>query len=95
MIPPGETIGILGGGQLGRMIAMAAAQLGYRCHVYAPEADSVAAEVCGEFTHAAYDDAAALSSPTNSRMSRSRRWAHWAAPRFCPAPALSRWRRTA
>jgi 5-(carboxyamino)imidazole ribonucleotide synthase len=61
MIPPGETIGILGGGQLGRMIAMAAAQLGYRCHVYAPEADSVAAEVCGEFTHAAYDDAAALA----------------------------------
>jgi 5-(carboxyamino)imidazole ribonucleotide synthase len=37
MIPPGETIGILGGGQLGRMIAMAAAQLGYRTHVYAPE----------------------------------------------------------
>ena len=60
MIPPGETIGILGGGQLGRMIAMAAAQLGYRCHVYAPEADSVAAEVCGAFTRADYADAAAL-----------------------------------
>ena len=44
MIPPGETIGILGGGQLGRMLAMAAAQLGYRAHVYAPEADSIAAE---------------------------------------------------
>jgi hypothetical protein len=50
MIPPGETIGILGGGQLGRMLAMAAAQLGYRCHVYAPEADSVAADVCAAFT---------------------------------------------
>ncbi|MEY4160657.1 MAG: hypothetical protein RLZZ136_1278 [Pseudomonadota bacterium] len=61
MIPPGETIGILGGGQLGRMIAMAAAQLGYRCHVYAPEADSIAAEVCGGFTCAAWDDAAALA----------------------------------
>jgi len=61
MIPPGETIGILGGGQLGRMIAMAAAQLGYRCHVYAPEADSIAAEVCGGFTNAAWDDAAALA----------------------------------
>ncbi|HXD03628.1 MAG TPA: 5-(carboxyamino)imidazole ribonucleotide synthase [Novosphingobium sp.] len=61
MIPPGETIGILGGGQLGRMIAMAAAQLGYRCHVYAPEADSIAAEVCGEFTNAEWDDAAALA----------------------------------
>ena len=61
MIPPGETIGILGGGQLGRMIAMAAAQLGYRCHIYAPEADSIAAEVCGAFTCAEWDDAAAMA----------------------------------
>lgn len=60
MIPPGETIGILGGGQLGRMIAMAAAQLGYRSHIYAPEADSIAAEVCGGFTCAAWDDTAAM-----------------------------------
>ena len=62
MIPPGETIGILGGGQLGRMLAMAAAQLGYRCHVYAPEADSIAAEVCAQFTQAPYTDAAALAA---------------------------------
>jgi len=61
MIPPGEIIGILGGGQLGRMIAMAAAQLGYRCHIYAPEADSVAAEVSAAFTRAAWDDAAAMA----------------------------------
>jgi 5-(carboxyamino)imidazole ribonucleotide synthase len=61
MIPPGETIGILGGGQLGRMLAMAAAQLGYRCHVYAPERDSVAAEVSARFTCAAWDDAAAMA----------------------------------
>lgn len=61
MIPPGETIGILGGGQLGRMIAMAAAQLGYRCHIYAPEADSIAAEVSAAFTRAAWDDAAAMA----------------------------------
>ena len=61
MIPPGETIGILGGGQLGRMLAMAAAQLGYRCHVYAPEADSIAAEVCGAFTNAEWDDAEAMA----------------------------------
>jgi 5-(carboxyamino)imidazole ribonucleotide synthase len=61
MIPPGETIGILGGGQLGRMIAMAAAQLGYRAHVYAPEPESIAAEVCGGFTCAAWDDAEALA----------------------------------
>ena len=44
MIPPGETIGILGGGQLGRMMALAAATLGYRCHVFAPEADPIAAD---------------------------------------------------
>ena len=61
LIPPGETIGILGGGQLGRMLAMAAAQLGYRCHIYAPEADAVAAEVCSAFTNAAWDDAEALA----------------------------------
>ncbi|MFC0684243.1 5-(carboxyamino)imidazole ribonucleotide synthase [Novosphingobium clariflavum] len=61
MIPPGETIGILGGGQLGRMIAMAAAQLGYRCHIYAPEADSIAAEVSAAFTCAAWDDGEAMA----------------------------------
>lgn len=62
MIAPGETIGILGGGQLGRMIAMAAAQLGYRCHIYAPEAESIAAEVSAAFTSAAFDDEAALAA---------------------------------
>jgi 5-(carboxyamino)imidazole ribonucleotide synthase len=59
-LPPGSTIGILGGGQLGRMLAMAAAQLGYRCHIYAPDADSIAAEVAADFTCAAYDDETAL-----------------------------------
>ncbi len=62
MIPPGETIGILGGGQLGRMLAKAAAQLGYRVHVFAPEADSVAAEVSAHFTSARWDDAAAMAA---------------------------------
>ncbi|WP_156839677.1 5-(carboxyamino)imidazole ribonucleotide synthase [Novosphingobium aquimarinum] len=61
MIPPGETIGILGGGQLGRMLAVAAAQLGYRCHIYAPEADSGAADVAAQFTCAPWDDAAAMA----------------------------------
>lgn len=61
MIPPGETIGILGGGQLGRMLAMAAAQLGYRAHIYAPEPNSIAAEMCSGFTCAAWDDAEALA----------------------------------
>ncbi|HYJ52674.1 MAG TPA: 5-(carboxyamino)imidazole ribonucleotide synthase [Allosphingosinicella sp.] len=60
-LPPGSTIGIVGGGQLGRMLALAAAQLGYKCHIYAPDADSVAAEVSGHFTQAAFDDEAALA----------------------------------
>jgi hypothetical protein len=60
VIAPGATIGILGGGQLGRMIALAAARLGYRCHVFAPEADLPAAQVSAATTRAAYDDAAAL-----------------------------------
>jgi 5-(carboxyamino)imidazole ribonucleotide synthase len=60
MLPPGSTIGILGGGQLGRMLAIAAAQLGYRCHIYAPEEDSVAAEVAAEFTCKPYFDTDAL-----------------------------------
>jgi len=62
MIPPGETIGILGGGQLGRMIALAAAQLGYRCHVYAPEADAIAADVCAASTCGTFDDTTALAA---------------------------------
>lgn len=59
-LPPGSTIGILGGGQLGRMLAMAAAQIGYRCHVYAPEGRAVAADVCETRTTAAFEDEAAL-----------------------------------
>jgi 5-(carboxyamino)imidazole ribonucleotide synthase len=61
MILPGSTIGILGGGQLGRMLAMAAAQLGYRCHIYCPDRQSVAADVSAEFTCAPWTDTAALT----------------------------------
>lgn len=61
MIAPGATIGILGGGQLGRMLALAAAQLGYRCHIYAPEADPVAGDVAALVTRGAYDDVEALA----------------------------------
>ena len=61
MIPPGATIGILGGGQLGRMMAMAAAQLGYRCHIFAPDAESVAAKVSAAHTRAEWDDAEAMA----------------------------------
>jgi 5-(carboxyamino)imidazole ribonucleotide synthase len=62
MIPPGSTIGILGGGQLGRMLALAAARLGYKCHVYSPEKDSVAAEVSARFTSADWHEREALSA---------------------------------
>lgn len=56
IIGPGATVGILGGGQLGRMLAMAAARLGLRTHIYAPEPDSPAAEVSAQATIAPYDD---------------------------------------
>jgi 5-(carboxyamino)imidazole ribonucleotide synthase len=61
-VAPGGTLGILGGGQLGRMMAMAAARLGYRVHVYAPPGeDAVAAGVAAEATRADYADTAALA----------------------------------
>lgn len=60
-LPPGSTIGILGNGQLGRMLCLAAARLGYRTHVFGPEADSPAEQVAGQSTVAAYDDQAALA----------------------------------
>ncbi len=61
MIEPGATIGILGGGQLGRMTVLAAAALGYRCHVFCPEPDSPAKQVSADGTTAGYDDRAALA----------------------------------
>ncbi len=61
-LPPNSTIGIFGGGQLGRMTAMAAARLGYKCHIYAPESDIPASQVSAATTRAAYDDAAALEA---------------------------------
>ena len=60
-LSPGATIGILGSGQLGRMAALAAARLGYRCHVYGPEPDAPANQVSAVATVAPYDDAAALT----------------------------------
>lgn len=60
-LAPGATIGIMGGGQLGRMLAIAAARLGYRAHVFTPEAGSPASLVSAETTVAAYDDGDALS----------------------------------
>ncbi len=59
-LPPLSTIGIVGGGQLGRMSALAAARLGYRCHVLTPEPDSPAAQVCAAHTLGDYENPAAL-----------------------------------
>ena len=55
-----EVIGILGGGQLGRMLAVAAARLGFRCHIYEPGANPPAADVAHAVTTASYSDEAAL-----------------------------------
>ena len=61
ILAPGATIGILGSGQLGRMLAMAALKLGLRCHIYAPESDAPAYDAASERTVAAFDDEAALA----------------------------------
>jgi 5-(carboxyamino)imidazole ribonucleotide synthase len=55
-LPPGSTIGILGGGQLGRMLSIAAAQLGFKCHIFDPHEHPCASEVAAQFTNAAFDD---------------------------------------
>lgn len=60
MIAPGATIGLLGGGQLGRMMAIAAARLGYRVHVFDPGEDPPAGHVSAAFTCAGFDDLTAL-----------------------------------
>jgi 5-(carboxyamino)imidazole ribonucleotide synthase len=59
-LAPGSVIGILGGGQLGRMMALAAARLGYKCHILDPHEHPCAAEVSAHFTRAAFDDEEAL-----------------------------------
>ena len=60
-LAPGQTIGILGGGQLGRMLAMSAARLGMRTHVFEPGALPPAGEVAGMTTTAEYCDREALA----------------------------------
>ncbi|MDE2335428.1 MAG: 5-(carboxyamino)imidazole ribonucleotide synthase [Rhodospirillales bacterium] len=59
-LPPNATIGIIGGGQLGRMSALAAARLGLRCHILTPDTDSPAGQVAAGTTHGDYDDPVAL-----------------------------------
>lgn len=60
-LPPGSTIGIVGGGQLGRMLAVSAAQLGYRVHVFAPDPAPPASWVSSHYVRAEFEDAAALA----------------------------------
>ena len=61
IIPPGSVIGIIGGGQLGRMLSIAAAQLGYPCHIFDPHERPCAADVAAHLTRADFDDAEALA----------------------------------
>ena len=61
MLKPGATIGILGGGQLARMLSKAGARLGLKSHVFSPVADDPAFDVCAARTVAAFDDEAALA----------------------------------
>jgi 5-(carboxyamino)imidazole ribonucleotide synthase len=65
-VPPGGTIGILGGGQLGRMLALAAARLGLKTHIYSDEAGAPAFQVCAAHTSARYDDEMALAKFADS-----------------------------
>ena len=60
MLPPGSIVGILGGGQLGRMLALAAAELGMACHIFAEEENPPAAQTAQRHIRARFDDAAAV-----------------------------------
>ena len=62
VLKPGATIGILGGGQLGRMLALAAARLGFKCHIFAPNPESPAFDVVHRVTCADYTDTRALDA---------------------------------
>ncbi len=62
MLTPGATIGILGGGQLGRMLSVAAARLGFKTHIFEPGANPPAGQVADRVTTAAYGDANALEA---------------------------------
>lgn len=61
-LPPDSTIGILGGGQLGRMLAIAAAEMGYHVHIYCPEESCPASEVAQTTTTASYEDVKAMTA---------------------------------
>ncbi|MEH6727928.1 MAG: 5-(carboxyamino)imidazole ribonucleotide synthase [Hyphomicrobiales bacterium] len=60
-LSPGSRIGILGGGQLGAMLAGAAGEMGFEPHIYAPESNSPAFQRCGTFTCKPYEDLESLA----------------------------------
>ncbi|NNE82493.1 MAG: 5-(carboxyamino)imidazole ribonucleotide synthase [Alphaproteobacteria bacterium] len=60
VVAPGATIGVLGGGQLGRMTVIAAARLGYRCHIFCQSPDEPAAQIAAQVTVAPFTDTEAL-----------------------------------
>ncbi|WP_205389855.1 5-(carboxyamino)imidazole ribonucleotide synthase [Sulfitobacter sp. SK011] len=62
LLPAGSTIGILGGGQLGRMLSVAASRLGFKTHIFEPGSNPPAADVAHALTTAPYDDHAALTA---------------------------------
>lgn len=61
ILPPGARIGILGGGQLGLMLSLAAARLGYRTAIFCPDPESPAFRACDRFWQASYQDRSALA----------------------------------
>lgn len=65
-LPQGATIGILGGGQLGRMLSVAASRLGYKTHIFEPGAEPPAGQVAHRVTTASYEDTDALEAFANS-----------------------------
>lgn len=81
-LKPDATIGILGGGQLGRMLAIAAARLGLHTHIYDPDPTAPAAEVARHATHALWSDTAALTTFAHSVDVVTYEWEN------VPAPAL-------
>ena len=103
-LKPGDTIGILGGGQLGRMLAMAAARLGLRCQVFSPDPDSPAFDVVLNATCAEYADVEALELFANdvdvityefeNVPAADRAWCWPRAVRCCPPRRSWRPRRT-
>jgi len=66
IVAPGSTIGIIGGGQLGRMLSLAAAQLGYKCHILDPHERPAATDVSAHFTRAGYGDTDAIEAFANA-----------------------------